>query len=249
LSAWFEKNPPPADATCTSPRDAAVRAVLAAVNAAKPGTVRVAAADATLARQCREFVLAFFDTPKLKPLFLRSSGDGIELRSGVSIQVDSNVAKLSHGAIATIELTGGPVGAAPVELKSDAEIARDVAHILLIESNGGTGNEADRLIALNIARLLRPDMDPEATIQSFGKRDDDARDEMRWAAWRACQKAPFPGSSLEQYEQFAQPDTSKTPIVPHGSIDASGYSRRYSSAGRVRFATGSKTSVPSVSQA
>ena len=36
LAPWFEK-PPTADAVCNSPRDAAVRAVLAAINAAKPG--------------------------------------------------------------------------------------------------------------------------------------------------------------------------------------------------------------------
>jgi hypothetical protein len=58
LKPWFE-NPPAADAVCSSPRDAAVRAVLSAINASKPGTVRVAAADATLARQAREFVAAF----------------------------------------------------------------------------------------------------------------------------------------------------------------------------------------------
>jgi hypothetical protein len=103
LAPWFEK-PPAADAVCSSPRDAAVRAVLSAVNASKPGVVRVAAGDATLARQCREFVVEFFGTAKLKPLFQKATGDTVELKSGVVIQIDSSSAKLSQGAIAVIEL-------------------------------------------------------------------------------------------------------------------------------------------------
>jgi hypothetical protein len=135
-------------------------AVLAAVNAAKPGVVRVAAADASMARQCREFICAFLETDKLKPLFSRLAGDVIELRSGVSIQVDANVAKLSHGAISVIELAWAPLGEitkSSVEAHADDPvwIARAALHVLNHWIYTGEGYEQ----ALVIAKILEPDDD------------------------------------------------------------------------------------------
>ncbi len=111
-----------------------------------------------MARQAREFVVEFFGTDKLKPLFLKASGDTVELKSGVIIQIDSSSAKLSHGALAVIELADGPAG--PTELKSDAEIARDLCHMFLIEAHGGTGNDEDRRIALDAARFIQARLNP-----------------------------------------------------------------------------------------
>ena len=144
-----------------------MRAVLAAVNAAKPGVVRVAAADATLARQCREFILAFLATDKLKPLFLKATGDEIGLRSGVIITVDSNVARLSHGAISVIELAWGPSSdgddvRSPLKEHADDEVwmARAAMHCISHWLYTGEGYDS----ALMIAALFDPD-DPAGWLE------------------------------------------------------------------------------------
>jgi hypothetical protein len=110
------------------------------------------------------------ETPKLKPLLLTVRGDTVELKSGVSIQIDSNVAKLAHGAIAVIELADGPASDAVTELKSDAEIARDTAHILLCGAHAATPDP----IAINMVKMLfKISSDEEALerLRSFGKSD------------------------------------------------------------------------------
>jgi hypothetical protein len=98
--------------------------------------------------------------------------------------------------LCSIKLTAGAVGDA-VELKSDREIARDIAHILLIAAH----SEKIDPIALNLARRLAPpDADPETWIRNFAKCDG-SRDEPRWAEWKA-QKGLHRGSSLEGLGQF-----------------------------------------------
>jgi hypothetical protein len=218
LGAWENDR----TAACSAAAEAMYAAVV--LHADKPkGTVLVAVPHQPDVRSVATYLTAFLtDAPQLSRVLHKIGTDGEVMVAGKRILILPTVtSRRPRNILANVEMAD--TVDAVVELKSDAEIARTVAHILLIESNGGNGNAEDHRIALEIASILVPDGDPEAVIQSFGKRDDDGRDEHRWAAWRAAQGPIHRGSSLEGLDQFQRPDTSKTPILPHGPIDASGY--------------------------
>src|SRR5690349_4225000 len=88
LSAWFSGKPIAPDAYANTPRDAAAKALVAALNAGKRGVVRIVAEDSALARQARDFIMAFCETPQLSSLRARLEGDSIKLKN-VRIVVDA----------------------------------------------------------------------------------------------------------------------------------------------------------------
>src|SRR5262245_23255841 len=107
LQPWFatdawDRN----SATYSSPRDAAAAAHAATcAYEGKRGTILIAATDSTDARKCFDYIKSFFsDVPALAQTVRKVGNDGLEVRSGIKIQVTSDDTKRPHALLAAIHL-------------------------------------------------------------------------------------------------------------------------------------------------
>jgi hypothetical protein len=106
LGAWSDDATAPAGESFTNPRDAARRAAyLASIeHDGKAGIILVVSPDTANAKSCREYLHAFYEQQALANLLVKMTPDGVELRGGTIITVDTNDKRRLRDVLATIRL-------------------------------------------------------------------------------------------------------------------------------------------------
>jgi hypothetical protein len=106
LAPWHNGENLAAGQRVSSPKEAAVRGLVAAINTNdEKGTVRVLVQNVEQKRLVRSYWEAFFaDEPRLRPLLRKVMPDSIKLNGGVELIVDQNEARLAKNLIAQIVL-------------------------------------------------------------------------------------------------------------------------------------------------
>ena len=181
LAPWFSDN----DDWCsdrkvfTSPRASAAHVSWwALTHPDKKGLVHLLATDAPLAKEAKDFVLAFFEHPMLAAQVRRVTPDGVMLRSGVSIQCTSNVAKRPTNILHAIRLTSGPE-IANVE-PTPQELAAAVIHAA----------HDNAPLAKHVTSLL--DLQPDVFTSFWEQRIQEAKAGCKQEARRELKPRPLP---------------------------------------------------------
>ena len=151
FSPWFTDGAIPVGDRVTTPREAAVKAILAAVNAPKgtKGVIRIVVTTAEEKRLTRCYIEAMLAEPRLKGTVKRMAPDAIHLHGGLRIELDLNGVRLVSDAVATI--TVDPTADAAIGTiwwESDTETREQCA-----ERHGFAAADVPRLVFI---RWLAP---------------------------------------------------------------------------------------------
>jgi len=202
LSDWFGEASAPGDTTA-SPRDAAAKAVYAAVvmhKGERRGVVMVNCSDAGGARQVMDYLKAIaIDQAHIAPMVKTVLPDGIEFRAGLRILVASGDTRRPRGLLATIRLVPAAEARSSVPA-TDFDKARLVAHVAMDALHG----DGDRAQVSALIKMLLPQKSLEAI--AAGEREEAARHAAAWKHKRSTVvgstellPAPEPSPSREDY--------------------------------------------------
>ncbi len=121
--------------TFTAPREAAAFAAYTATvqHRGKRGRIEVLAADQGRARECRDYLVAYFtDQPMLAAMVKRTTPDGVELRGGTIIEASANDKRRSRDALCSVLLTLEPE--ITVEEMDGLDVSRKLYHLAFTHS-------------------------------------------------------------------------------------------------------------------
>jgi hypothetical protein len=129
LGPWFTGPQRSADSRVGTPQLAAARAIHSATidfANASSGTVLVLVPAAAEQRQTVQYLHAFLEQPALARYVARTLPDGVELRSGLVIEVSANDKRLVRDVLSTIELRPEE---RLTELPDHRDLARTILHV------------------------------------------------------------------------------------------------------------------------
>jgi hypothetical protein len=204
----------------------AAEVVFAAVitHAGARGTIVATCPDQVACRSVLHYLASFFqDQQQLSGMSVRHGADRVDIGNVRALVLPRDTSRRPRNVIAKVEMA--TEGAAPTELKSDVEIVRTLAHILLLAAHrelqrkpDDTTITKDDKIALDIVKAILPNEahDPQAYLRAVAEnRKADNRDDEKWRAWKAVQGGIHRGSSLEGIVDHAKVAPSGVKLAPN----------------------------------
>jgi hypothetical protein len=171
---------------------------------AKKATVACTVPDTGAAKQVMGYIDNFIkDHEALAQIPTKAVPDGVMLGKVRVLVLPRGSSRRPQGVVATAEMAGADETREPTQLPDDEELARRIAHVMLVAESPSPSPELSALRE-KIFNLI-----PGARA-IFAKPRRVEGDEQQWAAWRAAQRiTSHAGSSLEDLPQ----DAFRTPIT------------------------------------
>jgi hypothetical protein len=135
FAPWFTDGAIPAGEAVGTPKEAARKAIIAAMDAPKntKGVIRVIADTPESKREARHFLDAMFEHPKLKIMVKKLSPDAISLHGGLRVELDLNGHRLVSNCVATIRIdprVSDAIGFIWLDIDYDTGTIEDTAAVL-----------------------------------------------------------------------------------------------------------------------
>jgi hypothetical protein len=160
FAPWFTDGAIPAGEAVGTPREAARKAIVTAMDAptGTRGAIRIIADSPYTKRAVRNLLKAMFEHKKLRPMVKKLASDAIHLHGGLRLELDLNDQRLVSNTVATIRVdpsVNGLIGHIWQE-----------AHETPEEAAIRCGFAPEQLPRLMVIRWLRPGEEPAEIIPS-----------------------------------------------------------------------------------